>query len=292
MSHHLQHTYVKVLNEGANLNVWYQGNGPLLILIQGGGGDGARFNSTMAALCQHYTVATYDRRGNAQSTVARPCPLNPVQSARDVVAIIKALGFSKASVFGTSSGGLIALQLAASYPEYLRHTVVHEVPTLALLIGEKTDRIDEAYVVYETFLEHGAEAALEVFRASGAGRLDPQLKHTYTDRPREPRAGISRPPHHLDYFFEYEFIPFHIYTPPLAQVRANGCSVAVVQGAESGDKFYARVTSAQAEAMDSRHIIWPGAHAIFVDSPEEFAGSLRETLVELDGLESDRERTI
>src|ERR1700710_944053 len=116
MSSDLQPTYLIVPNEGANLHVWHQGSGPLLILIQGGGGDGARFNSAILHLSQHYTVVAYDRRGNAGSVVARPSPLSPVQSARDVVAIIKALGFNKASVFGTSSGGLIALQLAASYP--------------------------------------------------------------------------------------------------------------------------------------------------------------------------------
>ena len=183
MSADFQPTYLKVANEGANLHVWHQGIGPLLILIQGGGGDGARFNAAMPSLSKHYTTVSYDRRGNGESTVTRPSPLNPVQSARDVVAIIKALGFNKASVFGTSSGGFIALQLAASYPEYLEHTLVHEEPTLALLTSEKTDRMDEAYVVYETFREKRAEAALQVFRASGAGNLDPQLKHTYTNQP-------------------------------------------------------------------------------------------------------------
>lgn len=284
MSFNFQPTYLTVLNEGANLHVWHQGDGPLLILIQGGGGDGARFNSAIPSLSKHYTVVAYDRRGNGESVVARPSPLNPVQSARDVVAIIKALGFSKASVFGTSSGGLIALQLAASYPKYLEHTVVHEVPTLALLTGEKHDRMDEAYVVYETFLEKGAEAALRVFRASGAGTLDPRLKHTYTDQSRQPDAGVPRQYHRLNYFFEYEFIPFHIYTPPFSQVRANGGSIAAVEGADSGDKFYARVTELQAEAMSCRHVVWPGGHAVFVDNPDDFAKSLRETLVELDGL--------
>ena len=281
----LKPTNVQVPNEGASLRVWYQGDGPLLILIQGGGGDGARFNPSIPSLSQHYTVAAYDRRGNAGSTVTRPSLLNPVQSARDVVAIIKALGFSKASIFGTSSGGFIALQLAASYPEYLEHTIVHEVPTLALLTGEKTDRMDEAYVVYETFLEKGGEAALQAFRASGAGTLDPQLKHIYTDRPREPNAEASRQPHRLDYFFEFEFIPFHLYTPPFWQIRKNGGSVAVVDGADSGDQFYVRANKFSAEVMRSRHMVWPGGHAIFVDSPEEFAKSLRETLVELDELE-------
>ena len=161
--------------------------------------------------------------------------------------------------------------------------VIHEVPTLSLLTGEKTDRMDEAFVVHETFREKGAEAALEVFRASGSGTLSPQSKHTYTDYPLECQTSALRPPHRLNYFFEHEFIVFHTFTPPFAQVRANGVSVAVVEGSDSGDKFYARVTKIQKEAMNCAHVVWPGGHAIFVTEPEEFAKSLRETLVMLDG---------
>ena len=287
-------TYLKVSNEGADLKVWYQGKGPLLILIQGGGGDGARFNDAIPSLRERYTVVAYDRRGNAGSTVDAGWPLNPVQSARDVVSIIKALGHDRASLFGTSSGGLIALQLAASYPQYLHHAIIHETPTLSLLVGEKTDRIDEGFDVYETFKRQGAEAALVRFRASVQGRLheaeDKAPSHRYRSSGAESDGGEKggpeqpqpRPPHRLDYFFEHEFLILNSYTPPFAQIRANEASVAVVEGRESGDVFYARVTRTQAEVLGCPHHVWPGGHDVFQRHPEAFGESLTESLATLD----------
>jgi pimeloyl-ACP methyl ester carboxylesterase len=277
--------YIKVQNEGANLNVWHQGTGPLLILIQGGGGDGGRFNAAFPTLSEHYTTATYDRRGNAGSTVRKGRPLNPVESARDVVAIIKTLGFEKASVFGTSSGGLIALQLAASYPEYLDHVIIHEAPTPSLMVGEKTDRVDDAFDVYEIYKKHGPEAALKRFQASVAGKVIPaaDLSHQVDNEPKTAaESQQSRPPHRLDYFFEYEFLTLSTYTPPIAQIRANDLSIAIVEGRDSGKVFHATVTRIQAELMACQHIVWPGAHAVFQSHPEEFAMALRDTLVMLD----------
>ena len=49
-----------------------------------------------------------------------------MESARDVTAIIRALGYTKAALFGTSSGGTIALQVAESYPEFVARVVVHD----------------------------------------------------------------------------------------------------------------------------------------------------------------------
>ena len=271
--------YLTVHNEGADLRVWYQGTGSLLILIQGGGGDGARFNASIPSLSEHYTVATYDRRGNASSTVAVGKPLNPVESARDVIRIIKALAFSKASIFGTSSGGLIALQLAADYPEYVEHAIIHEAPTLNLVPGQKTNRIDDAFQTYETWREYGSEAALEHFRSSGAGepRKPPEGKYKRLEE-REDRP----PAHRLDYFFEHEFIVLNIYTPPLAQVRANGVSVVTVEGKETGeDNFVVLAARAQSEILSCKHVIWPSGHAAFVTDPKDFAQALLSTLDEL-----------
>ena len=107
-------TYGSVDTEGARIKYWYHCTGPLLILIPGGGSQGLKF---MHYLAKSFTVVIYDRRGHVGSKVKKPKPFNVVQQARDVVAIVKDIGREKASVFGSSGGGLIALQLAASYPE-------------------------------------------------------------------------------------------------------------------------------------------------------------------------------
>jgi pimeloyl-ACP methyl ester carboxylesterase len=132
--------YKTVENEKAYLKVWYQGTGPALILILGGGGDGGRFNEAIPGSNEQNTTVTYDRRGKAGSKVANPGPLYPIESARDVVEIIKVPESSKASIFGASSGVIIAFQVAASYPEYVEHVVIHEAPTVSLIVGKVQSR--------------------------------------------------------------------------------------------------------------------------------------------------------
>ncbi|KAL2786094.1 Alpha/Beta hydrolase protein [Aspergillus keveii] len=270
--------YKTVANEGANLHVWSQGQGPLLILIPPGGGDSARFTKVISNLSNHYTVATYDRRGNGKSTVSREEILNPSESARDVVAIIKDLGFSKASLFGPSSGGLIALTLAAGYPQLVDHVILHEVPTFCLLTDEPIDRLEATFAVYRIYLQSGPEAALEAFRETVAGRpiAGPPPSSEVNVRNSEVE------PHRLDYFLKNEFLVLSIFTPNLEQVKAGRVSVATVEGSASGDMFYAKAARAQAEVLGCPHFVWDGGHEPFQTNPEEFVADIERTLSKLD----------
>lgn len=271
VSPNFQPVYETVETEGAALKVWHQGNGPLLILIQGGGGTGEGFNAAFPGLCKHYKVATYDRRGNGQSTVANPRILNPMESARDIVAIIKALNYTGASLFGTSSGGIFALQLAQSYPEYVTSLVLHEVPIVSILPEESIKRVDSGYAVYDTYMANGAEAALRKFRASVSGKPEEQVDPEVLERERDT-------PHRLEYFFRYEFLIFMTYTPNLDLVRASGVPIATVEGVESKGMFHATSARVQSEILKCMHVVWSGAHAPFAENPELFSRELHRTL--------------
>ena len=272
-----QPVYLTVENEGSSLKVWHQGSGPLLVLIQGGGGDGGRFDGSIPSLSTNYNVATYDRRGNGQSTVTKPGTLNPWQSARDVVAIIKALGYSKANLFGTSSGGLIALQVVASYPEHVNTCVIHEIPIITILPNDHIWRIDNAYLVMQTYEENGAEAALAKFRAGLSEKLISVRGKERIETTEQPSKTMEAP-HKLDYFFKYEFLVFHVYTPSLSQCRASGVPIATVEGEESKGVFHATSAQIQSEILGCSHVVWPGAHAPFMTMPEVFAERLHETI--------------
>jgi pimeloyl-ACP methyl ester carboxylesterase len=124
---------------------------------------------------EHYITVAYDRRSNAGSRVVNPGPLNPIQSACDVVAIIEALGFSKTSIFGASSGGIIALQVAAGYPEYVEHVVIHETPTIFLMVGGNSEQIDSLFAVYGTHKARGTVAAAQQFSASVRSKAKSKL---------------------------------------------------------------------------------------------------------------------
>ena len=108
-------TYATVDNEDCTIHYWYQGQGPLLILVPGGNGHGRQYNAIMGLLDTRFTVATFDRRQMSSSQVKGPNKnFNPAQQARDIVAITKSLGHKTSSVFASSGGGIIAFQMAVS----------------------------------------------------------------------------------------------------------------------------------------------------------------------------------
>lgn len=267
-----QPKYLLVHNEGAVLRTWYQGNGPLLILIPGDGGTGDGFNKSITSLSRFYKVVAYDRRGNGESTVKKPRVLNPIESARDIVAIIKAMEYKRALLFGTGSGGILALQVAQSYPDHVDGIVIHEVPIASILPGEHVGRVCSGYRVFEVYLERGAKAALQAFRASVSGK---DLELVAGD------GALDFTPHHLDYFFKHEFLIFITYTPNLQLVRASRVPIATAEGLENKGSFHAVSARVQSDILGCPHVVWSGAHEPFVEDPEQFANDLHKTLQQL-----------
>lgn len=260
-------THQTVETEGAKLHFWHQGSGPLLVLLAPGANSGICFDPALPELSEHFTTVAYDRRGYSNSPVEKPTLMNPAQSARDVVAIIKALGFQKASIFGSSAGAIIALQLGVSYPEYIEHLIVHEAPTTSLL-PDTTTWLDFCAKTVETFKARGAEAAIRHFGSKMVG-MDPNTPIDETSLENGP------------YFFEYEYTIVTIYTPNLVKLRDNAVSMAVIAGEDSKDAYYARTTLVQAEILGCPRFVWPGAHTFYKLFPSDFVVALLDTMRKL-----------
>src|SRR3954466_12976968 len=95
--------------------------GPSLLLVPGGGADGGLFSPMFEPLCAHFSVITYDRRGNSRSP--RPdgwLRTSIEEQADDVAALVAAVGLEQVSVFGTSWGALIALDLALRHSDLVQ----------------------------------------------------------------------------------------------------------------------------------------------------------------------------
>jgi pimeloyl-ACP methyl ester carboxylesterase len=94
-----------------------RGHGPPLLLVMGATGDGGHFDALAELLAEHFTVVTYDRRGNGRS----PPPAgwrttSPEEQADDAAALLDALGTGPAAVFGTSSGANFASAWRSAIP--------------------------------------------------------------------------------------------------------------------------------------------------------------------------------
>ena len=87
------------------------GDGPPIILVCGASTDRMTNAPLATLLAEHFTVFNYDRRGRGDSGDTAPYAVE--REVEDLDAVIAAAGGS-ASVYGTSSGGALALEAAAS----------------------------------------------------------------------------------------------------------------------------------------------------------------------------------
>lgn len=112
-------TFANVEANGLSINYSRRGVGPPLILIHGGEADHSMFSVLGAHLAARYTVIAYDQRdsGATQDLASLPRDYALADMGDDAAEFIKALGYQRAHVFGTSLGGHIAQVLAARHPD-------------------------------------------------------------------------------------------------------------------------------------------------------------------------------
>ena len=87
------------------------GDGPPVILVCGASTDRMANAPLASLLAEHFTVFNYDRRGRGDSGDTAPYAVE--REVEDIDAVIDAAGGS-AFVYGTSSGGALALEASAS----------------------------------------------------------------------------------------------------------------------------------------------------------------------------------
>ena len=114
-------------NDGTQIAYDERGSGPAVILV-----DGAlcfRSFGPMPHLAEllapHFTVYNYDRRGRGDSGDTQPYAV--AREVEDIDALIKEAGGS-AFVFGTSSGGALALEAALKLGDKIKKLAMYEPP--------------------------------------------------------------------------------------------------------------------------------------------------------------------
>ena len=129
-------TSALVAVRGTTLAVDERGEGDPLVLIHGGGEDASMLASQAQSLAAAgYRVFSYDRRGTGRSG-REDWPGNGApQHADDAADLIRTLGLGPTTVVGVSSGGVIALALAARHPMAVERVVAWEPPALGVIPG-------------------------------------------------------------------------------------------------------------------------------------------------------------
>ena len=103
------------------------GHGPAVILVDGAlgfraFGDLPQLAALLAPVCSAYC---YDRRGRGESGDTLPYALE--REIEDIEALIEAAG-RRASLYGISSGGALALEAGASLGTRVKRLAVYEIP--------------------------------------------------------------------------------------------------------------------------------------------------------------------
>lgn len=100
-----------------------EGDGPPLILIHGAEASRQMFSALVPQLSKHFTVIAYDQR-DCGETEGPEHAATLADLANDAQRLIKALGFRRAHVFGSSFGGRVAQALALLHPRFVDHLVL------------------------------------------------------------------------------------------------------------------------------------------------------------------------
>ena len=104
-------------------------------MVPGANGEADIFKMVTEHLAAHYTVVTYDRRGFSRSQLdgLQDYDHRLETDADDVQRLIKHLSDEPATVFGSSSGGVIALAVLTHHPSVVRTLVPSEPPAVRQL---------------------------------------------------------------------------------------------------------------------------------------------------------------
>ncbi|MFM9108163.1 MAG: alpha/beta fold hydrolase [Chloroflexota bacterium] len=122
-------------------------DGPAVLLLHGGLGNGDYFVNQIPALTDAYRVVVMDSRGHGRSSFDEQ-PLGYALMAKDVLVLMDHLAIDQADIVGWSDGGIIGLEIALTQPERLNKVVAYGAnydPTgVRLDIG--TDDYFNAYI--------------------------------------------------------------------------------------------------------------------------------------------------
>jgi 3-oxoadipate enol-lactonase len=113
----------RVEANGISISFKRSGEGPPLLLLHGAEADHSMFDRFGAELAPHFTVIACDQRDSG-GTRNPHTPYGFGELADDTAALIEALGFRRAHVFGTSFGGAIAQVAAARHPARIERLVL------------------------------------------------------------------------------------------------------------------------------------------------------------------------
>jgi pimeloyl-ACP methyl ester carboxylesterase len=257
--------------DGVQLHYEQTGDGPPLVLVHGSAVDARTWDGVVPALATAHRVVTYDRRGYGRSE-HRPVRDHRLH-ARDLAAVLDQVAAEPAIVVGWSSGGNVAMAVAAHRPELFASLVVVEAP----FHGQRHMNGAVLRTLFRLKLKQArgrhAEALEEFLRFGSALRSGGNAYDQLDERDKD---VLRQYPHQV--LAEWDPHPFgvmheHLSTATVARIRVPTTWILGGESPPWMSRLHDRVARRR---PDLRTAIIPGAsHLVHLDRPVEFVTEVR-----------------
>jgi len=247
--------------EANHTRLYYEvrGSGPSLLFIPGAEGDAGEYARVADLLQDAFTIVSYDRRAFSRSPRPEGFVATTVEEqADDAAALLDAIGFGPAAVWGNSSGAIIGLGLTLRHPEAVTAAMLHEPPLFAGMsdVGKVRGFLKEAT----------ANGKVPFMRMLTGDIVFESLPAEYRARLADDRTWI-----------DLEFDNFEYYRPADEDLARVSTPVGVFCGAESAP-FFMEAASWLAERLGTSVSVIPGNHGAHYEIPNEVAKTITDFL--------------
>ncbi len=258
---------------GVELYYEVRGSGPPVLLIHGTNVDAGCYNALADVLARQFTVVTYDRRGYSRSP--RPANWNKTsieEQANDADALLTTIGVAPAAVFGSSSAGPIALDLALRHADHVRGVVLHEP---AIYTSLPQAYVQEQFAGFTPMIERavatgGPRAGQQTLLAAlaGAGGFDSLADEESRER------WLTNAELVFGMEFPHMLMAYHPAGDAIAAIRVP------VQVLRAEESLPINIAAAEWLAAQTRTSLLecPGTHLAYCQRPQEVATAIRPFL--------------
>jgi len=261
---------------GATLYYEAYGSGPLLLIVPASSGAADSYRPLAELLAPHFTAVVFDRRGFSRSYLRGPQDYERriETDADDVRRLAEHLGDGRASLFGNSSGGLVALATLTRHPEHVDAVVVHEPPVMTAWSGGGA-WIERFHALYDRYRAVGPHPTVGEFQRQTFAASDVATMAAVMNPAKDPYVVGN-----ATYWLERELRQYPAATFDLEALTARAADLFLLNGEDSRGCPCYDATAALGERTGGRVIEMAGGHTAHLAHAPQLAEVVRTCLTE------------